>query len=107
MIKAFQLVRLGEDDVKKKFPAMYNAFCYGAPPHAGIARGIDRMVMLLAGEDCIREIIPFPMKQERAGYPDGRTPARSPKAATSCISLHGKGRRLKNRIKRARKARLF
>ena len=63
MIKAFQLVRLGEDDVKKKFPAMYNAFCYGAPPHAGIAPGIDRMVMLLAGEDCIREIIPFPMNK--------------------------------------------
>ena len=63
MVKAFQLVRLGEDDVKKKFPAMYNAFCYGAPPHAGIAPGIDRMVMLLAGEESIREIIPFPMNK--------------------------------------------
>ena len=63
MIKAFELVRLGEEDVKKKFPAMYNAFCYGAPPHAGIAPGVDRMVMLLAGEDCIREIIPFPMNK--------------------------------------------
>ena len=63
MIKAFELVRLGEDDVKSKFPAMYNAFCYGAPPHAGIAPGVDRMVMLLAGEDSIREIIPFPMNK--------------------------------------------
>ena len=63
MIKAFQLVRLGEDDVKAKFPAMYNAFTYGAPPHAGIAPGVDRMVMLLAGEDSIREIIPFPMNK--------------------------------------------
>ena len=63
MIKAFSLVRLGEEDVKKKFPAMYNAFCYGAPPHAGIAPGVDRMVMLLAGEDSIREIIPFPMNK--------------------------------------------
>ena len=63
MIKAFNLVRLGEEDVKKKFPAMYNAFCYGAPPHAGIAPGVDRMVMLLAGEDSIREIIPFPMNK--------------------------------------------
>ena len=63
MIKAFQMVRLGEDDVKSKFPAMYNAFCYGAPPHAGIAPGVDRMVMLLAGEDSIREIIPFPMNK--------------------------------------------
>ena len=63
MIKAFELVRLGEEDVKKKFPAMYNAFTYGAPPHAGIAPGVDRMVMLLAGEDSIREIIPFPMNK--------------------------------------------
>ena len=63
MIKAFEMVRLGEEDVKKKFPAMYNAFCYGAPPHAGIAPGIDRMVMLLAGEDSIREVIPFPMNK--------------------------------------------
>ena len=63
MVKAFEMVRLGEDDVKKKFPAMYNAFCYGAPPHAGIAPGVDRMVMLLAGEDSIREVIPFPMNK--------------------------------------------
>ncbi len=63
MIKAFEMVRLGEDDVKAKFPAMYNAFTYGAPPHAGIAPGVDRMVMLLAGEDSIREIIPFPMNK--------------------------------------------
>ena len=63
MVKAFELVRLGEEDVKRKFPAMYNAFCYGAPPHAGIAPGVDRMVMLLAGEDSIREIIPFPMNK--------------------------------------------
>ena len=63
MIKAFEMVRLGEDDVKARFPAMYNAFCYGAPPHAGIAPGVDRMVMLLAGEPSIREIIPFPMNK--------------------------------------------
>ena len=63
MVKAFEMVRLGEEDVKKKFPAMYNAFCYGAPPHAGIAPGVDRMVMLLAGEDSIREIIAFPMNK--------------------------------------------
>ena len=63
MIEAFKLVRLGEEDVKAKFPAMYNAFCYGAPPHAGIAPGVDRMVMLLAGADTIREVIPFPMNK--------------------------------------------
>ncbi len=63
MVKAFELVGLGEADVKARFPAMYSAFCYGAPPHAGIAPGVDRMVMLLAGEDSIREIIPFPMNK--------------------------------------------
>ncbi len=63
MVEAFQLVGLGEEDVKSKFPAMYNAFTYGAPPHAGIAPGVDRMVMLLAGEESIREIIPFPMNK--------------------------------------------
>lgn len=63
MIRAFELVGLGEDDVKAKFPAMYNAFCYGAPPHAGIAPGVDRMIMLICGEESIREIIPFPMNK--------------------------------------------
>ena len=63
MVKAFELVGLGEEDVKQKFPAMYNAFCYGAPPHAGIAPGVDRMVMLLTGEPSIREVIAFPMNK--------------------------------------------
>lgn len=63
MVKAFSIVGLEEKDVKAKFPAMYNAFCYGAPPHAGIAPGVDRMVMLIAGEESIREIIPFPMNK--------------------------------------------
>ena len=63
MVKAFELVGLGEEDVKQKFPAMYNAFCYGAPPHAGIAPGVDRMVMLLTGEASIREVIAFPMNK--------------------------------------------
>ena len=63
MVKAFEMVRLGEDEVKAKFPAMYNAFTYGAPPHAGIAPGVDRMIMLLAGEESIREIIAFPMNK--------------------------------------------
>ena len=63
MVKAFQMVGLGEDDVKAKFPAMYNAFTYGAPPHAGAAPGIDRIVMLLCGEESIREVITFPMNK--------------------------------------------
>ena len=79
MVKAFQLVGLGEDDVKAKFPAMYNAFCYGAPPHAGIAPGVDRMVMLLAGEDSIREIIPFPMNKTSQDVMMGAPSAVDPK----------------------------
>lgn len=63
MIKAFELVNLGAEEVKAKFPAMYTAFAYGAPPHAGIAPGVDRMVMLLLGEESIREIIAFPMNK--------------------------------------------
>ena len=63
MVKAFWMVGLEEEDVRSKFPAMYNAFTYGAPPHAGIAPGVDRMVMLLSGEESIREVIPFPMNK--------------------------------------------
>ena len=63
MVKAFELVGLGEADVKAKFPAMYNAFTYGAPPHAGAAPGIDRLIMLLTGEESIREVITFPMNK--------------------------------------------
>ena len=63
MVKAFELVGLGEENVKAKFPAMYNAFTYGAPPHAGAAPGVDRMIMLLNGEESIREVITFPMNK--------------------------------------------
>ena len=63
MVKAFQIVGLGEEDVKAKFPAMYNAFTYGAPPHAGAAPGVDRLIMLLTGEESIREVITFPMNK--------------------------------------------
>ena len=64
MIKMFEKVGLREEDVKARFPAMYHAFCYGAPPHAGIAPGIERMLMLIAGEESIREVIPFPMNKQ-------------------------------------------
>ena len=63
MVKAFRMVGLGEEDVKAKFPAMYNAFTYGAPPHAGAAPGVDRLIMLLTGEESIREVITFPMNK--------------------------------------------
>ena len=77
MIKAFELVGLTEEDVRSKFPAMYQAFTYGAPPHAGIAPGIDRMIMLMAGEESIREVIAFPMNKNAQdvmmGAPDSVT----------------------------------
>jgi aspartyl-tRNA synthetase len=61
MVKAFEIAGYPEDDIKNKFTALYNAFKYGAPPHAGMAPGIDRMIMLLTGEENIREVIAFPM----------------------------------------------
>ncbi len=63
MVKAFSMVGRGEEEVKAKFPAMYNAFTYGAPPHAGAAPGVDRLIMLLTGEESIREVITFPMNK--------------------------------------------
>ena len=63
MVKAFEMVGLGEEDVKAKFPAMYNAFTYGAPPHAGAAPGVDRLIMMLTSEESIREVITFPMNK--------------------------------------------
>ena len=61
MVKAFEIAGYTEEDLKEKFGAIYNAFQFGAPPHAGMAPGIDRMIMLLREEENIREIIPFPM----------------------------------------------
>lgn len=61
MIKAFEIAGYSEEDLKNKFSSLYNAFQYGAPPHAGMAPGVDRMLMLLRGEENIREVIAFPM----------------------------------------------
>lgn len=61
MIKAFEIAGYSEDELKEKFKALYNAFQYGAPPHAGMAPGVDRMIMLLTEEENIREVIAFPM----------------------------------------------
>jgi len=61
MVKAFEIAGYSQTDVEKKFPALYNAFHYGAPPHAGMAPGLDRIVMLLAEEENIREVVAFPM----------------------------------------------
>ena len=64
MIKAFEIAGYKESDVKQKFGALYNAFSYGTPPHAGAAPGVDRIVMLLASEDNIREVIAFPKNKK-------------------------------------------
>lgn len=63
MFKAFEIAGYGEEEVRKRFGGMVNAFQYGAPPHGGCAAGIDRIVMLLAEESNIREVILFPMNQ--------------------------------------------
>ncbi len=64
MVKAFEIAGYTEDDIKNKFSALYKAFEYGAPPHAGIAPGVDRMLMLLTEEENIREVIAFPMNSK-------------------------------------------
>ncbi len=64
MVKAFDIAGYGEEEIEAQFPSLFNAFRYGAPPHGGIAPGVDRIVMLLAGEENIREVIAFPMNQK-------------------------------------------
>ena len=89
MVKAFQMVGLGEEDVKAKFPAMYNAFTYGAPPHAGAAPGVDRLIMLLTGEESIREVITFPMnKNAQDLMMDAPTPVEQHQLDTVHIALN-------------------
>ena len=64
MIKAFELAGYTKEHIEEKFPALFNAFQYGAPPHAGIAPGVDRMIMLLTGSETIRDVIAFPMNSK-------------------------------------------
>lgn len=64
MIKAFEIAGYEKDEIEKRFSALFNAFQFGAPPHAGIAPGVDRMLMLLTGAETIREVIAFPMNSK-------------------------------------------
>ena len=79
MVKAFEIAGYGEERGRAKFGGMYRAFHYGAPPHGGIAPGVDRIVMLLAGEENLREVALFPMNQQRRGPADGRAVEATPK----------------------------
>ncbi|HEX7073532.1 MAG TPA: aspartate--tRNA ligase [Hyphomicrobiaceae bacterium] len=78
MIKAFGIAGFGADDVEKRFGALYRAFQYGAPPHGGMAAGLERMVMLLTGVKTVRDVALFPMNQQAAdllmGAPSEATP---------------------------------
>jgi aspartyl-tRNA synthetase len=79
MYKAFEIAGYSQADVDTNFSGMINAFKYGAPPHGGSAPGIDRMVMLLAGEPNIREVVLFPMNQKAEDLMMGAPSAVSPK----------------------------
>ena len=64
MVKAFELAGYSKEHIEEKFPALFNAFKFGAPPHAGIAPGVDRMIMLLTESETIRDVIAFPMNSK-------------------------------------------
>ena len=72
MVKAFEIVGLSRETVEEHFGGLYRAFQYGAPPHGGMAAGIDRIVMLLVGAKNLREVTMFPMNQQAHGPVDGR-----------------------------------
>ncbi|MGB7245367.1 MAG: amino acid--tRNA ligase-related protein, partial [Methylovirgula sp.] len=85
MRKAFALAGYSEEDLEKRFGGLYRAFHYGAPPHGGIAPGVDRIVMLLGGEENLREVVLFPMNQRAEDLLMG---APSPVTAKQLRELH-------------------
>ena len=95
MIKAFEIAGYTEEDVKNRFGALYNAFQYGTPPHAGAAPGVDRMVMLIADSQNIREIIAFP-KNKKARDLLMRAPSVVSEEQLKRCSHSIKGRKIKS-----------
>ncbi|MBI3274678.1 MAG: aspartate--tRNA ligase, partial [Methylocystis sp.] len=79
MKKAFEIAGYNEDALNERFGGMYRAFQYGAPPHGGVAPGLDRIVMLLAGEENLREVVAFPMNQRAEDLLMGAPSPVSPK----------------------------
>jgi len=79
MVKAFEIAGYGQDTVEERFGGMFRAFHYGAPPHGGMAAGVDRIVMLLAGEQNLREVALFPMNQRAEDLLMGAPSEASPK----------------------------
>ena len=85
MVKAFEIAGYGEQDVVERFGGMYRAFQYGAPPHGGMAAGVDRIVMLLGGTKNLREVTLFPMNQQAKDLLMGAPSEPSPSSCASCI----------------------
>ncbi|MES0328988.1 MAG: amino acid--tRNA ligase-related protein, partial [Dehalococcoidales bacterium] len=83
--KVFRLLGYSDDEISDRFGHLLEAFEYGAPPHGGVAAGIDRVVMLLSGEESIREVIPFPKNQNAA---DTVFNAPSPVSVEQLADLH-------------------
>ena len=88
MVKAFEIAGYGEETVIERFGGMYRAFHYGAPPHGGMAAGVDRIVMLLAGEQNLREVALFPMNQRAEDLLDGRARAGDAEAVARAAHSH-------------------
>ena len=88
MLKAFEIAGYGEETVVERFGGMYRAFHYGAPPHGGMAAGVDRIVMLLAGEQNLREVALFPMNQRAEDLLMGAPSHPAPKADPARLHIH-------------------
>ena len=105
MVKAFEIAGYGEETVIERFGGMYRAFHYGAPPHGGMAAGVDRIVMLLAGEQNLREVALFPMNQRAEDLLDGRARRRRRRSSCASCTFAPSCRRSERRVVRALRSR--